>query len=50
MLATDTLDVEGPGFRLWSLIGVILGVAAVLGAGVPDPLAACVPEARRQPA
>ena len=25
------LDVEGPGFRLWSLIGVILGVAAVLG-------------------
>ncbi len=26
-----TLDVEAPGFRLWSLIGAILGVAAVLG-------------------
>jgi hypothetical protein len=25
------LDVEGPGFRLWSLIGVILGVLAVFG-------------------
>jgi uncharacterized membrane protein YeaQ/YmgE (transglycosylase-associated protein family) len=25
------LDVEGPGFRLWSLIGAILGAAAVLG-------------------
>jgi hypothetical protein len=25
------LDVDGPGFRLWSLIGAILGVAAVLG-------------------
>jgi hypothetical protein len=25
------LDVEGPGFRLWSLIGAIVGVAAVLG-------------------
>lgn len=26
-----TLDVEAPGFRLWSLIGVVAGVAAVLG-------------------
>jgi hypothetical protein len=26
-----TLDVEGPGFRLWSLIGAILGAVAVLG-------------------
>ena len=26
-----TLDVEGPGFRLWTLIGVIAGFAAVLG-------------------
>ena len=25
------LDVEGPGFRLWSLIGAIVGVAAVFG-------------------
>ena len=25
------LDVDGPGFRLWSLIGAILGVAAVFG-------------------
>ena len=24
------LDVDGPGFRLWSLIGAILGVAAVV--------------------
>jgi hypothetical protein len=26
-----TLSVEGPGFRLWSLIGAILGAVAVLG-------------------
>jgi hypothetical protein len=26
-----TLSVEGPGFRLWSPVGVILGAAAVLG-------------------
>jgi hypothetical protein len=26
-----TLDVEGPGFRVWTMIGVIAGVAAVLG-------------------
>ena len=25
------LDVDGPGFRLWSLIGAILGVVAVVG-------------------
>ena len=25
------LDVDGPGFRLWSLIGAILGVIAVIG-------------------
>lgn len=25
------LDVEGPGFRMWSLIGAIVAVAAVLG-------------------
>ena len=25
------LDVEGPGFRLWSLVGAIVGAAAVLG-------------------
>jgi hypothetical protein len=25
------LDVEGPGFRLWTLIGAIAGAAAVLG-------------------
>jgi hypothetical protein len=26
------LDVEGPGFRLWSLIGAVLGCVAVFGA------------------
>jgi hypothetical protein len=25
------LDVDGPGFRLWSLIGALLGVVAVVG-------------------
>jgi hypothetical protein len=26
-----TLSVEGPGFRVWSMIGAILGAVAVLG-------------------
>ena len=26
-----TLDVDGPGFRAWTLIGVIAGLVAVLG-------------------
>ena len=26
-----TLDVDSPGFRVWTLIGVIAGLAAVLG-------------------
>lgn len=28
-----TLAVDGPGFRLWTLIGAIVGVVAVLGLG-----------------
>lgn len=27
------LDVDGPGFRLWSLIGIIVGVAVALAVG-----------------
>ena len=43
------LDVEGPGFRLWSLIGAIVGVRGGAGQHLPRPLAAGITAARRRP-